>query len=112
MKFQVSGVTYEFDPAPEKFMGDEILLLDDKLPGGWAQRWANYEFGMRDIVVLTYLASKRGGDERPFDEFVRTIAPLTFRIVDEALDVAEQAVPPNALGPMVRGRKPAKGKAS
>ena len=110
LKFQVSGQVYEIDLAPEKLMGDELLLLDDRLPAGWAQRWAAMEFGPRDIVVLTYLAAKRGGDQREFSEFVKTIAPLTFRpIEDKPADKprakARTAAVEGPLGPMVRQQK-------
>jgi hypothetical protein len=106
-KFEVSGQAYEIDLAPEKLMGDELLLLEDKLPTGWAQRWASLELGPRDIVVLTYIAAKRVGEARPFDEFVKTIAPLTFQEREDKPAVqprakAKTAPAEGALGPMVR----------
>jgi hypothetical protein len=108
LKFEVSGQRYEIDLSPEKLMGDELLLIDDQLEQGWAHRWANEEFGVRDIVVLTYLSAKRNGEERPFAEFVKTIAPLTFRELDEkpasAQPRAKAKTAPleGGLGPMVR----------
>lgn len=110
MKFEVSGQRYEFDPAIEKLMGDELLLIDEHLPAGWADRWSRYEFGPRDIVVVTYISAKRAGDERPFGEFVKTIAPLTFKPLPDEAAVkprakAKTAPPEDAIGPLVRGRK-------
>lgn len=118
LKFEVSGQVYEIDLSPEIMMGDELLLIEDKLSTGWAHRWAAMDFGLRDIVVLTYLAAKRGGDPRPFDEFVKTIAPLTFQEVEEkpaavkprakSRAKAKTAPAQGALGPMVRTRKTSK----
>lgn len=114
MRFKVSDTVYEFDMSPEKLMGDELLLLDDHLRPGWANRWANSEMDPRDIVVLTYLAAKRAGEQRPFDEFAQTIAPLTFQPVGENTPLGKrQPARPKAktaplegpLGPMVRDRK-------
>lgn len=114
VRFQVSGQTYEIDLAPEKLMGDELMLLDDMLPPGWPQRWGVLDLGARDVTVLTYLAAKRAGDQRPFDEFVKTIAPLTFTVLDDekpSLNAykprakAKAAPLEGPLGPMVRERK-------
>lgn len=108
LKFEVSGQRYEIDLTPEKLMGDELLLIDDQLKPEWAHRWARGEFDVRDIVVLTYLSAKRNGEERPFAEFVKTIAPLTFQEVEEqpasAKPRAKAKTAPleGALGPMVR----------
>lgn|SRR5690606_13936104 len=90
MKFEVSGTQYELDASPEKLMGDELILIDDQLAAGWAQRWADLDLGIRDIIVITYLAAKRAGEPRPFDEFVKTIAPLTFKPVAEPANRAER----------------------
>lgn len=115
VRFQVSGQTYEIDLAPEKLMGDELMLLDDTLPVGWSERWGAMDLGARDVTVLTYLAARRAGDERPFDQFVKTIAPLTFQVLsgDEAKPAnadkprakAKAAPLEGPLGPMVRERK-------
>lgn len=122
MRFKVSDTVYEFDMAPEKLMGDELLLLDEHLRPGWAQRWANFEMEPRDIVVLTYLAAKRAGEERPFAEFAKTIAPLTFKPVSDSTPLGSKRPAARAktkaapldgpLGPMVRERKQAKSAAS
>jgi len=92
MKFEVSGQRYELDASPENLMGDELILIDETLPAGWPQRWAALDLGIRDIIAVTYLAAKRAGETRPYDEFVKTIAPLTFKpVADEAKPVAKPA---------------------
>lgn len=112
MQFEVSGQRYELDMSPEKLMGDEALLIEEKLGPGTKEvvrRWVGGEFGVRDVLVLTYLAAKRGGETRPFDEFIKTVAPATFRPIVDGKPVqrakAKAGPPEGALGPMVRGRK-------
>jgi hypothetical protein len=83
VKFEMSGRKFEFDFAPEKLMGDEMLLIDDVLPAGYAERWAAKEVGFRDVLVWAYLAAKRAGETPPFDEFVKTMAPATFRMIED-----------------------------
>ena len=119
LRFEVSGQVYEIDLSPENMMGDEILLLEDQLPAGYAQRWVASEFGVRDIVVLAYLAAKRGGDQREFSEFVKTIAPLTFRPLEDEKSNADKprakartAPVDGPLGPMVRQQKAKAAKAA
>lgn|SRR5690606_18442627 len=90
MKFEVSGTQYELDASPEKLMGDELILIDDQLAAGWAQRWADLDLGIRDIIVITYLAAKRAGETRPYEEFVKSIAPLTFKPIAEPANRAER----------------------
>jgi hypothetical protein len=104
LKFEVSDQQYEIDLSPERLMGDELLLIDSELPAGWAMRWATEDLGVRDIIVLTYLAARRAGDTRAYDEFVKTIAPLTFKIVRPE---SPDAPPADSLGAKVRTRKQA-----
>lgn len=112
MRFEVSGHTYDVDLDPVKMTGAEIILIDDQLKPGWAQRWAARELDVRDIIVLTFLAAQRAGDERPFEAFVKTIAPLTFRPLPLA-ESAEQpakptpARPRNPVGAKVRAARKA-----
>lgn len=114
LKFEVNGQPYEIDLAPERLMGDELLLIDDNLRPGWAHRWADVEFDIRDIVVLTYLAAKRAGELRSFAEFAKTIAPLTFREIEDKPAArpprakAKTAPLEGALGPMVRTARSSK----
>lgn len=105
MKFEVSGQQYEIDLSPERLMGDELLLIDRELPAGWAGRWAAEDLGVRDIIVLTYLAAARAGDQRSYAEFVKTIAPLTFKGVPESAPTDAASV--DSIGAKVRTRKKA-----
>jgi len=79
VKFQMSGRTFDFDPDPNKLMGDEYLLIEEVLEDGFAERWAAGQVNGRDVLVMAYLAAKRGGETAPFSEFVKTVAPATFR---------------------------------
>lgn len=83
MKFEMSGRKFNFDPDPAKLMGDEMLLIDDVLPAGYAERWAAQDVGFRDVLVWAYIAAKRAGEAQPFDEFVKTMAPATFRMIED-----------------------------
>lgn len=116
MKFEVSGAQYEIDLSPERLMGDEVMLLDERLASDWASRWARLDLSVTDIVMLTYLAAKRAGDGRSLDEFAKTIAPLTFKPVeiDDPEPAAAVAVsgPADAIGPMVRGQRKGRTKAA
>lgn len=108
LQFEVDGQRYEFDERPESFRGDEVLLLDRHLRPGWARRWAAREFELSDVVMLAYLAKKRAGDDRPFEQVVAEIAPLTFKGVDdEPTPPARPAAvaPPDAIGPKVRQQR-------
>lgn len=93
-RFEISGRVFEIDLDPAKLMGDELLLIDEILSPDWPQRWANMELGYRDILVLAYLAARRNGATQSFEEFSKTIAPLTVR-----------QLPVDAVGPKVRERR-------
>ena len=81
MKFQMSGRTFDFDPDPNKLMGDEYLLIEDVLEDGFAERWTAGQVGGRDVLVMAFLAEKRQGKASEFGEFVKTVAPATFQMV-------------------------------
>lgn len=91
MKFEVSGKRYEFDPDPARLMGDEFLLVEDHLGmpvTEWGQRLTEQKFGVRDILLITYLAARRQGERAEWAEFIRTVAPLTFRTADDTPEAA------------------------
>lgn len=96
VRFEVSGVVYEFDIDPDKVMGDEWLLIEEHANGdlaGWGQRLVEGRFGIREILLVTYLAARRRGESRPFAEFIRGVAPTTFR--ELPADEADVPAPPN-----------------
>lgn len=95
MRFSVSGTVYEFEPDPERLMGDELLLIEDQMGGdlqAWGARLTAGRFGVRDILLITFLAARRLGETRPWAEFITTVAPLTFQTVDD-----EPPAPPVAV---------------
>lgn len=86
MKFTVSGRQYEIELDPATLMGDELLAVEDHARMDlqeWAQKLATGQFGFRDILLITFLADRRTGGVLPWEQFVKTIAPLTFRVVDD-----------------------------
>lgn len=100
MKFRVSGKTYEIELDPETLMGDELLVVEDHVGMDlqeWGAKLASGRFGIRDILVLTFLAERRGGGVLPWDQFVKTIAPLTFRVLGDDKPAEQPAVEQPAL---------------
>lgn len=102
MKFEMSGRQFEFDPDPAKLMGDEMLLIEDNLPAGFAERWAAQQLGVRDVLMWAYIAAKRGGEQAPFEEFVKTVAPATFRYIEAKPEPANEE---SSLGARVRSKR-------
>jgi hypothetical protein len=86
MRFEVSGKRYEFDPDPALLMGDELMLIEDHIGSTiaeWGSRLAAQRFGIRDILLIAFLAARRQGQTTGWAEFIATVAPLTFRVVDD-----------------------------
>lgn len=84
-RFRVSGQVFEFDDDPALLMGSELELIEERVGDllDWGRRISDGPLKYRDILVVTYLAARRAGDTRPWSEFIATIAPLTFQIVED-----------------------------
>lgn len=84
-RFRVSGQVFEFDDNRALLMGSELELIEERVGDliDWGRRVSDGHLGYRDILVVTYLAARRAGDTRPWSEFIATIAPLTFQIVED-----------------------------
>lgn len=112
--FQVSGQRYRFNAAADALMGDELIEIEDRTGLTLAAWWARLEsmnLSVKDICLLAYLARRREVPTLMWEPFVKTIAPLTFRWVDD-LPAVESEPAENAekapAKPAARKRAPAK----
>ena len=122
IRAQFGDRVFEFDETQKMTMGDLVAVRE---MGVDLDRWVNMVERLRGVDVDTsanvqlelfevaaqvaYLAAVRKDHSLTWREFVWTVAPEDLRALEMADAPAQsakaQAEPPNALGPMVRGRK-------
>lgn len=106
-RFKMSGQAFEFDGDQAKFMGDEVLLVEDVTGEpvvAWVQRIQSFVPTGKDMLLLAFLARHRENPLLEWQHFVKTIAPFTLELVDEPVAVAQPVAPKPRTS---RPRKPA-----
>ena len=81
IEFAMSGQKFRFDADHALVTGDEALLVE-QIAGVDFIRWATQmgagDLSTRDLLLLAYLATRRGNEHVEWLPFIKTVSPYTI----------------------------------